>query len=487
MEKKAEPKETMGRDVIIAWTRCESQAMAAECEKALRPFGVKLMDLSDQGGVISSMAEAAGWLGGVEAEARIRGAGMEDLSDGSSHDSESNPIVAIIALDPTAGYILSREREGGDAPLIGLADIRGHTKAWRAVDYMGVLVESQARGQGASLVGPLVGEDIEHAAKVDREVYHQRFSLNGAQSKVLASADGLGESELSSLLFQLGLLAKGTEVLIDIGSDASMADLLRRRAQEYDVKAYLFGECEERASLWAVADIVVGVPHAAMIRRALYLQTPFAAVELREDDRRMAGALESLGLGRGGNLSTMSAVVEVLLGERRDASVVYRGVPRDARVRLLDLVERCIAAPPKPAATRSESPSTKSPSVESPSTSAGSQKGPLEAIGESGQGVSDDGARHHLAEEQVAEHGQQVARWQRRLELATDRGDSALMEEAQRRLEAHRARMHAALAELASMQSAQEPARAAARVEQRFRQIEVEEQLADLKAKMGKG
>lgn len=463
--------------VVVAWTRADGQALAARCARALRSLGARLMSLGDQGGLLSPIAETAGWLAGFEAEATIRAAGLD--FDGGTTPEQPTP-VAMLALDPTAAHILARVRSrgGGSGALIGLADIRGRTSAWNAVDHLGVLAGQQATDDATSLIGPLVSEEVERAAQSNIEELREQFALNTAKCIVLAATAGLDESELSSLLFQLGLLAPDVRVLIDTGSDLSVADLLRRRAAEFGVQAELFGECEEKAALWAVPHVVVGVPQEALVRRVLFLRRPMVAIALNEEQRAVGRALEGLGLGNGTELSAVSAAVEVL--SRRAASMVsaYESIPRDGQSRLEGLVNRCMT---QPAQREYEMPETRS------APEPRKCQGPLERIGARPAADSADVPleRRQLAEAQVAEHAAQVQRWERRLGLAQGRGEEQLVREAERRIDAHRARMHAALQELAVTGTAAAPQNHIP--EERFREMEVEAELARLKAKMGRG
>jgi hypothetical protein len=329
----------------------------------------------------------------------------------------------------------------------------------------------------------------------------ERFGLERDGPLVLAVSHGLGPELLAGALLQLSLCAERaapgssrpggrcgeTGFLFDVARDDEGAELLRRRAGLYGVRAQMFGKVDEAAQLWGACSLVVARPHVYVEQRALALRLPLIALEPGEGaELEAARVWAGRQIGRcATRVSTLAAELELALApgwlaaaRQRIGEVSRRSAATDV-ARLVAQVradaERVLAE------ARARAPQ---PSVAA--TPEPARRGPLEAIGEAeshrGTPAELDAATEE-AQRLVTEHQLEVARWSRRAELAAERGEQELEAVARRRLEQQQRAMHAALAELARLAELRR-GRDTRAVEQDFRKLELDEALAALKRKL---
>jgi hypothetical protein len=331
-------------------------------------------------------------------------------------------------------------------------------------------------------------------------------------------ADGLTEGQLIDCLFQLSLIGKKATLLFDVAHDREAADVLRRKASLFAIEAQMFGKVEQAAELWAASDIVVARGHSYVEARALALRLPLIHLLPKTDAaQHTARIYAERGIGLVvDHLATLAAQIDLqlmphaleqsrkILGQltkRTAASDVARLVAQVAAQAEQILKERAQGR------DREASPAAFAPSSlpQEDAAQPARPKGPLEAIGGPALNLEDPQAAVHLeaaaledwlaaelsANQQVQEQHKEVERWERMAQLATEKGDVALSAEASRRADTHRQAMHRALAELARLadrRQALDPPNddQGERIERTFRQMEVEDALAELKRRLGK-
>jgi hypothetical protein len=319
------------------------------------------------------------------------------------------------------------------------------------------------------------------------------FGFSASVPVVLTVCDGLEPEVLSGALFQLGMIGERATLLFDVARHETAADLLRRRAGLYGVRAQIFGKVNDAPQLWAASTIVVARPHDYVEQRALALRLPLCALAFGREEQETGRIWVERGIGRvATSVATLGAELELLLepaGLARAQQKIGAISKRSAALEIARLVAQVRADSERVLGEVRvrETPST--PEAEAPSRS-----GPLEAIGLESEppplreSQSELEAAEAEANGLVREHHEQADRWQARVELARQKGEPELGAEAERRAERHRSAMHRALAELARIADRRRalgvPPAADGRVERSFRELEVEEALAALKRKL---
>jgi hypothetical protein len=299
------------------------------------PFNcdVVALDLFDPGGAARELALELAAIGGEPAKASV----MAQVADNLLKSAAGQGLAAIVALDSLAARVVGRWRRRHDlvAPLVGVVGDAWIDRRWAdsGVDRLVVLDEpeaAEALGIGFSsesvvpLGLPICGRFF-LAAKEHQLTLRQRFHLPEDQSVVLITIADL-EAELSSLVFQLGLLVDSTTVLIDVGSQTSAGTELRKYADAYHVHAQVFGKTDDVALLWAAADLIVGRPRLPVVQRALAIGRPMlmllprgSAEEARSDYIHRRG----LGLSVD-HMSTFAAHLDLALQSTQLRSMKQR-------------------------------------------------------------------------------------------------------------------------------------------------------------------
>jgi hypothetical protein len=124
------------------------------------------------------------------------------------------------------------------------------------------------------------------AAAQDRAALRTRFKLSGKVA--LVEVAGLGAEHTGQLALQLSLLDSGDAItfLFDAGSDVESAAVLRRQVPTLGLRAKLFGATADAPLLWRAADVVVARPRLEVIARALLIGAKLIALV----DDAVAGA-----------------------------------------------------------------------------------------------------------------------------------------------------------------------------------------------------
>jgi len=520
---------TNNKTILMLWTSAERglRGMRRSIVGSLRaePHNLDVIDI-DLPEALSGRAVVSRVAGMVES--RLESTLVAHLGWGEveSRLAGRKPRV-VVALDPMAAAAVDIWRGKGlvRAPLVGVTCGLRLDPGWAstAVDRLAVADEVMAQKgldmglPAESLVPCGVPVCGGFSTPSDEwEEYRRHFGLPLDKPVVLVVTDGL-EEYLTGLLFQLSMLGDKALIMIDTDKDEQAADLLRRRAALYEVAARMFGKVDEAGQLWASADLVVARPHVYIEQRVVNLRLPYVhLMPSGKVEGEVADEYSGRGIGRRvDNMATLAAELDLLLAPAalREAKDGLLGISRGKSVlavaRLVAQVGAEAEAVLEEARKRAEEIEQKMDRrrqrAERAEADGEKKTGPLEFIGveepgaepgagagaaaESGPTLADLEAAEAVAGDQVLEHQAEVERWERRVELARERGDDQLLRSATAMVDRQREAMHKALAELARMagqrRAKEDPEKRKRKLEKSFKQLEVEDELAELKKKLG--
>ncbi len=245
------------------------------------------------------------------------GAGVADrvrralLGEGAERrlrkELEVSPPDAAVVFDPYSALALTvaRDQVQNPAPVVAVvaelepADAWAQTDADRfvAIDDLAAvaLADAGVEGERILVVGAIGERAFADAAKEDRAALRARFKLSGKVA--LVEASGLGPELTGQLALQLSLLDGGDAItwLFDAAGDVESAAVLRRQVPTLGLRAKLFGATGDAALLWRAADTIVARPRSEVISRVLLVGGKLVALV---DDNiagsaRAAAALEA--------------------------------------------------------------------------------------------------------------------------------------------------------------------------------------------------
>ena len=298
---------------------------------------------------------------------------------------------------------------------------------------------------------------------------------------MLVEVAGLGYETTSQLALQLSLSSAKAAYLFAAGDDADAATALRRQVPTLGLKAKLFGHTSDAPLFWRAADVVIARPRAQAVAKAMAVGARMVALAPEDGaGKALAESLEArkLGIGAQGPLFVSSALEAVLAvapppnmegedGSGNAADVVW--VVGRARREIADEVRAAERAETKArvhAATRAAN------AAERQTAAAGDLEdlGWGDAGGDDGPEMSaappdraeierlrrDVEARMARVQRSIADAQQSAARWQKKAEEGRKAGSEAAAREGERNADLERARMHAALAEMAELTSEKE-------------------------------
>lgn len=401
----------------------------------------------------------------------------------------------VVAMDPVAGAVVDNWRSEGQlrAPCVGILSSLRVDPGWArtAVDRLSVADEVQAEAAMELGLSPerlvpcgiAVCGGFSSVSPDEKGALRSRFGIPADRPVVLVVTHGLEPDELTGALFQLSMVAERASLLFDVARDAEAADLLRRRVGLYGIQARMFGKVEEAGQLWAAADLVLAKPHIYVEQRALALRLPVVHLMPKsEADRETARIYVERGIGRVvQQISSLAADIDLQLGSIEQSRKTIGEISRrSAAVDTARLVAQ-VASQAEQILAEIHEPAD-GDDIPSPS-----RQGPLEVIGVAEQRQvpappEDLEAAQAEANRQVIENQNAAERWNRRAELAHEKGDTELERVARQQAEESLQAMHRALAELARLTEHKEPP---GRIESSFRQMEVEQALEDIKRKLG--
>ena len=508
------------RDVLLLWTdprrgvKSIAHTIAGTLEEQPHGLRVTQVDLPEAMAARSLVQQVASMIG-----TRLEAAVVSSLAWPAVEEAlEGRQPRVVVAMDPITASAVDSWRAKGllRAPLVGIVPGLWLDPAWArtAVDRLSVVDEVQAE---AALDGGLPAECLvpcgvpvcggfSSSQPDDKEPLRKAFDLPVGQPLVLVVTDGLNSDQLTGALLQLGMVAEKAALLFDVARDDEAADLLRRRANLYGIKARMFGKVDEAGQLWAAADVVVARPLIYVEQRAVPNRLPLICLHPQgETEQAAARCFQDRGIGAVvTHPATLAAEVELLL--QPDALQEARQRMRQmTRVKAADDVARMVAQVLANAEqimaeirTAQQQQQPRQTADRSAAGKAPKKKGPLEVIGEPSEDAAEEANLGTLADLEAAEaeagrqmtrHQEEAERWSRRGELARETGDDELVDMARRMYDNHQQSMHHALAELARLaerrKGLEEEGTRDHKLEQTFRKMEVDDALADLKKKMG--
>lgn len=396
---------------------------------------------------------------------------------------ELSPPDAAVVFDPHAAIALTSARDQvmNPAPVIAIVGELDPAEAWAqtdadrfvAVDDLAAvaLQDAGVEGDRILVVGALGERAFAEAGATDRTLVRTRFKLGGRIA--LVEVAGLGAELTGQLAMQLSLLDANETVtyLFDAAGDADAAAVLRRQVPALGLRGKLFGATPDSAMLWRAADVIVARPRPEVIARVMLVGGKL--VSLVDDQlpsgARLTAALEARkrAIAAKGLLMLSSALDSAFHGTPPSATDdgadhvadIVLAIAGDKRA-VID--ERRAAAQ---AATR-ERVRTASAAAQA-AAAATSMPGDLEDLGgASGPDpvdIPDKAELERLRNEVAQRVGELTKSMTAARDAATRLADEAraaaaggAVEEAsqlERKADAERARMHALLAELATLES----------------------------------
>jgi hypothetical protein len=445
---------------------------------ALEAAGLKVraIDVGRAGtrpdGALDKMLQA---LAGEVAERRL----LRELAD--------RPPDVTMTFDPATAAALSvvRDESANAAPVVAVIAELEPDPTWAATDadrYLTIdeeaavaLAEHGVDGERIIPVGPLCEWSFVEAAKEARTDLRQRYRIDGAQPVVVVHVEGLGYDSASQIALQLSLIEGNATYLFDAGNDVEAPTALRRQVPTLDLRAKLFGRTPDAARYWRCADVVVARPTPAAIARAMVLGSRMVSfVPEGSEGTQLARAMEARGLGTSaGSILLLSSAIEPLLGRppRSDERVGLDGAATVADIAwIVGSERRQVMAERRASATASTRARVEAAaSAAEAAAHATAAAGGLEDLGADSSAASaaapapnpgEIAALRTEVRTRLAQAGTTVEqaraaadRWHQRVAEARGRSDDAGAREAERQADAERARMHAALAEMAQLQT----------------------------------
>lgn len=203
---------------------------------------------------------------------------------------ETAPPDVAVVFDPYAAIAMTVVRDAAPVPTPVVAVVAGlaPAAAWAQTDadrFLAVddvaavtLADHGIEAERVMVVGAFGEFAFVSAAREAREHLRKRFSLAGRV--VTIAIAGMAPEAVGQLLLQLSLFngAEGTTFLFDAGGDADAAGVVRRQVPVLGLRGKLFGATADAPLLWRCADAVVARPQSQTLARALLLGTPLIAI-----------------------------------------------------------------------------------------------------------------------------------------------------------------------------------------------------------------
>jgi hypothetical protein len=444
---------------------------------------------------VSAEPGVAGMLRGVVAE--LGGRGAPSLDDELARSSEPPAAVVSASIDDIEALAGAARRGGSRPARVAVVRAPALGPQWLRVpaDLFAVTDEHAARtgGErraGIRVTGVPVGSG--YAPVADAPAERKRQGLAPDAHVLLVTADAFEPHEIGQLLVQLGLVHTALEVLFEV-DDAAVAAELRRLAPAHGISSWLVPGGAAGAAYWPLAHLVVGPARPREIHHARAARVPLLAAPPRGgDDREAAAALAASGAGRAAeSLATLAVDLDLTLEPER-----YEATADRVRTLAIDDPARRIAA----AVTEA---------IERVRSGAGGSAGLPERLeriggGREGPGPQVGAARFDEAARAAREVRDRSELWSQRARLARSHGDEELALEADKRAARHRevlGRLLEALRppgwngeaddvdepdlddELDALRRTTVPP---ATVEERIRNLDVEDELRELKQRLEK-
>lgn len=250
--------------------------LAAIEAAGMRVRAIDLGGVGGGGGGVADRVRRA--LLGEGAERRLR------------RELEVSPPDAAVVFDPHAALALTvvRDQAQNPAPVVAVVGELEPSAAWAqtdadrfvAVDDLAAVALADAGVEGERiLVAGAIGERaFAEAAAQDRTALRQRFKLGGRVA--LVEVAGLGAEQTGQLALQLSLLDGGDQItfLFDAAGDVEAAAVLRRQVPTLGLRAKLFGATPDAALYWRAADTIVARPRPEVVSRVSLLGAKLVAL-----------------------------------------------------------------------------------------------------------------------------------------------------------------------------------------------------------------
>ena len=388
----------------------------------------------------------------------------------------TSPDVAV-AFDAgaLAALALVRERKVAETAVVAIVPDLAPARAWASAadrylvvdDEAAVMLEEQGvDGARILVIGPTVPHAWAEAATQERAAVRAEHKVPSDVPVLVVDAQAFSVETVQQLLLQLSLLGRGVFVLFDTGGNAAAADTVRRQVPTFGIRGKLFGNTPKGPALWRAADVVLARPTTRAIHTALAMGCPLVALEpegARQEAECNALAERGLGAVAPQLLFVGGALEPYLKDPRRLREAAARvaaiargdGAARAAQV-MLKVARTKQAVIAESAAHVPEPPSAAADDAPPPPPRKAAAAGDPEDLDDLSElfGAEDPGARRAAETEarlrkEVDETRADATRWEERARLARERGDRTLADQATREADRKRARMHAALQELA--------------------------------------
>jgi len=406
-----------------------------------------------------------------------------------------HPPDVAVAFDPGSAAALSAARDDSETPAPVVAVVpelepKGEEWAGAGADrYLTVddaaavaLADGGVDGARILPVGPFCPLPYAQAGREARAALRGRFKLPATGPIVLVEVSGLGYETTSQLALQLSLSSAKAAYLFAAGDDADAATALRRQVPTLGLKAKLFGNTSDAPLFWRAADVVIARPRTPAVAKAMAVGARMVALAPEDGaGKALAESLEArkLGIAAQGPLFVSSALEAVLAaagppsmegedGAGNAADVVWV-VGRARR----EIAEEVRAAERAETRARVQAATAAASAAERQSAAAGD----LEDLGWGDSAADDEPAaaaaappdraeierlrrdveaRMARVQRSIGDAQQSAARWQKKAEEGRKAGSDAAAREGERNADLERARMHAALAELAELSTEKE-------------------------------
>jgi hypothetical protein len=339
------------------------------------------------------------------------------------------------------------------------------------------LADGGVDGARVLSVGPFCPLPYAQAGRETRAALRGRFKLPASGPVVLVEVAGLGYETSSQLALQLSLASAKAAYLFAAGDDVDAATALRRQVPTLGLKAKLFGNTSDAPLLWRAADVVIARPRVQAVAKAMAVGARMVALAPEDGaGKALAGSLEGrkLGVAAQGPLFVSSALDALLAaagpatmegedGAGNTADVVW--VVGRARREIADEVRAAERAETRArvhaataAASAAERQSAAAGDLEDLGWGDGGDDEPAAAAAPPDRAElerlrRDVEARIARVQRTVADSQQSAARWQKKAEDGRKAGSEQAAREAERNADLERARMHAALTEMAELSS----------------------------------
>lgn len=404
-----------------------------------------------------------------------------------SKELESNPPDVVVAFDAGTTQTLSVARDSASkpAPVVAVIDDLSPTASWAATDADRYLVVDDAAAVALSdhgvesdrimIMGPFCSYGFADAGRQARATLRNRFKV-GSGPIVVVEVDGLGYDTTSQIALQLSLSEIEPVYLFDAGGDTEAATALRRSVPTLGMKAKLFGDTPDSPLYWRCADVIIARPSARSVARAM--ATGARLVSFSADGqvaKRRAQAVEDRGLGvQAANALLLTSALEPLSkqpgrsdtligadGAGNAADVVWivgeeRNAVIDERVSANVAETRARVQAATAAAERAAHVSAPAGGLEDLSGGAVNWAGAEVDVPDVGEiqrlRAELDTRRNHVSKT-VFSARETADKWAKRVLDARRAGKDDLAAAAEKNADSERARMHAALAEMAQIEA----------------------------------